>query len=90
MAGSETFVVELPIDLAQFVHAQVGRGALHSEADVVREALRLAAQDDAYMDQIRRDIAAGMAALKLSGSVDGEAFMEELDSALEKLERHQL
>ena len=40
MANSERFEVDLPSDLAQFVHAQVGENALASEADVAREAVR--------------------------------------------------
>jgi antitoxin ParD1/3/4 len=40
MANSERFEVELPSDLAQFVHSQVGENALASDADVVREAVR--------------------------------------------------
>ena len=87
MANSERFEIELPNDLAQFVHSQVGEGALASDADVVREAVRQAAQRDAYRDEMRQKIAAGVASLRAGKGVDGDAFMAALDADLAEQER---
>jgi putative addiction module CopG family antidote len=87
MANFERFKIELPTELAQFVHSQVGEGALASDADVVREAVRQAAQRDAYRDEMRQKIAAGFASLRPGKDVDGDAFMAELDADLAEQER---
>jgi antitoxin ParD1/3/4 len=87
MANSERFEIELPTDLAQFVHSQVGHGALASDADVVRDLVRQAAQRDAYHDEMRAKIAAGVASLRAGKGVDGEAFMAALDAELAEQER---
>jgi antitoxin ParD1/3/4 len=89
MANSERFEIELPTDLAQFVHSQVGQGALASDADVVRDLVRQAAQRDAYHDEMRREIAAGVASLRAGKGVDGEAFMAALDADLAERERQE-
>ena len=87
MAGSERFETELPPELAQFVHSQVGRGALTSDSDVLREAVRQAARLEAFADATRQKIAAGVASLHAGKGVDGEAFMAALDADLAEQER---
>jgi antitoxin ParD1/3/4 len=90
MANSERFEIELPTELAEFVHSQVGQGALASDADVLREAVRQAAQRDTYRDEMRQKINAGVASLRAGKGVDGDAFMASLDADLagqERLER---
>jgi antitoxin ParD1/3/4 len=90
MANSERFEIELPTELAEFVHSQVGQGALVSDADVLREAVRQAAQRDTYRDEMRQKINAGVASLRAGKGVDGDAFMASLDADLagqERLER---
>ncbi len=90
MANSERFEIELPTELAEFVHSQVGQGALASDADVLREAVRQAAQRDIYRDEMRQKINAGVASLRAGKGVDGDAFMASLDADLagqERLER---
>ena len=90
MANSERFEIELPTELAEFVHSQVGQGALASDADVLREAVRQAAHRDTYRDEMRQKINAGVASLRAGKGVDGDAFMVSLDADLagqERLER---
>ena len=87
MGRVERFEIELPSDLAEFVHSRVGEGALASDADVVREAVREAAQRDAHRDEMRRKIAAGVASLRADRGVDGDAFMAALDADLAEQER---
>ena len=53
MAGSERIEVELPTELAQFVHSQVGQGALASDGDVVREAVRVMQRQAAKLAELR-------------------------------------
>ncbi len=88
MANPERFETELPPELAQFVHSQVGHGALASDSDVLREAVRQAAQLEAFQEATRKKIAAGVASLRAGKGVDGEAFMAALDVDLAEQERH--
>lgn len=88
MAKAERVEVELPPDLAQFVRSRVGRESLASDAEVVRELVRQAAQHDAIRDEMRRKIASGAASLRAGDAVAGDAFMAELDADLARQERH--
>lgn len=58
---SERFEVELPTDLAEFVHSQVGTGTMVSDADVVREAVRVLRQQTDRAAELRAMIAASIA-----------------------------
>ena len=87
MAESERFECDLPAELARFVHSQVGRGGLASDSDVVREAVRQAAQREALQEATRKKIAAGVASLRAGKGVDGGAFMAALDADLAEQER---
>ncbi len=60
MAKFERFETELPDDLAQFVHSQVGEGALASESDVVREAVRLMQQQASKLAELRAMVRASI------------------------------
>ncbi len=53
MENSERFEIELPADLAQFVHSQVGEGPLASDQDVVREAVRAMQRHAAKLSALR-------------------------------------
>jgi Arc/MetJ-type ribon-helix-helix transcriptional regulator len=75
MDNPERFETELPADLAQYGQSQVGHGALASDSDVRREAVRQAAQLEAYRDTARKKIAACVASLRAGKGVDGETFM---------------
>ena len=87
MASLERFEIELPPELAQFVHSRVGHGALASDSDVLREAVRQAAQLEAFQDAARQKIAAGAASLQAGKGVDGDTFMAALDADLAEQER---
>ena len=87
MANSERFETVLSPDLARYVHAQVGHGALVSDSDVLREAVRQAAQLEAFQEAARKKIAVGVASLRAAKGVDGETFMAELDANLAAQER---
>ncbi len=87
MADPERFEIDLPAELAQFVHSQVGHNALASDSDVLREAVRQAAQREALKEATRQQIAAGIASLRAGAGVNGEVFMAALDADLAKQER---
>ena len=61
MANSERFEIELPTDLAQFVHSQVGQGALATDSDVLREAVRVMQQQADQVDVMRQAWTEGIA-----------------------------
>ncbi|MEA2756335.1 MAG: antitoxin ParD1/3/4 [Aliidongia sp.] len=83
--------VSLTPELEQLIHLKVETGRYNSASEVVREALRLMAQRDElqtlHKEEIRKQIAAGMASLRSGNSVDGEIFLAEIDSELAKFER---
>jgi putative addiction module CopG family antidote len=58
MAKSETFEIELPDDLAQFVRAQVDEGA--DASDVVREALRSMQRQTVRLAELRAMVKASV------------------------------
>jgi len=60
MANSERFEIDLPNDLAQFVHSQVGEGALASDADVVREAVRVMQRQASKLAELRAMVKASL------------------------------
>ncbi len=54
MASSDRFKIDLPTDLAQFVRSQVGQGALATDSDVLREAVRVMRQQADPVHVMRR------------------------------------
>lgn len=82
--------VSLTAELEQLIHLKVETGRYNSASEVVREALRLMAERDErqalHKEEIRRQIAAGLASLRAGNSVDGETFMAGIDAELAKLE----
>ena len=87
MPTSEWLEIELPPDLAAYVHARAEDG-FSTDGDVVRDLVREAAQRDQFHDEIRRKIAAGVASLRAGKGADGETFMAALDAELADGERH--
>jgi Arc/MetJ-type ribon-helix-helix transcriptional regulator len=59
MANTERFAIELPAELAAYVHAKVDRDALASESDVVRAMQQRDAELDALRGMVGASIAAG-------------------------------
>ena len=81
MATSERFEIELPTELAEFVHSQVGQGALASDSDVLREAVRVMQQQADQVDGMRRAWTEGVA----SGDAGLLAFAELRTAAKSRL-----
>ena len=85
MPQIERLQIDLPADLAAYVHARAAQGT--TDSDVVRDLVRQAAQRDAFQEETRRKIAAGVASLRAGRGVDGDAFMASLDADLAEQER---
>jgi antitoxin ParD1/3/4 len=62
----------------QFVKQQVAEGRYLSEAEVIREGLRLLADEMEWRANARRKIATGMEQLRAGQVVDGEKAVEEI------------
>lgn len=60
MADAERFELELPPDLAQFIHSQVGTGAFASDGEVVKEALRAMKRQTDQLSELRARMAASI------------------------------
>jgi antitoxin ParD1/3/4 len=75
--------INLTPELEQMVRQKMRTGQYASECDVVLEALRLMDERDRLdswrKEEIRAQIAAGVASLRAGRSVDGDAFFEELE-----------
>ncbi len=83
--------VSLTPELERLVHQKVQTGRYNSASEVVREALRLMEERDAvqalHKDEIRKQIAAGMASLRAGDSVDGDEFFDALEAELAQSEQ---
>jgi antitoxin ParD1/3/4 len=82
--------VSLTKDLAELVRQKVESGLYTSASEVVREALRLLADQDRLQaireDELRKQIAEGLRSAEEEPIRDGEQVYEELDARLRKLE----
>jgi len=76
--------VRLTPQQEEFVKRQVAEGRYLSEAEVIREGLRLLADEMEWRADARRKIATGMEQLRAGQVVDGEQAVEEV---LETLRR---
>jgi antitoxin ParD1/3/4 len=83
--------VSLGPELENLVHRKVETGRYGSASEVVREALRLMEERDQLTelrkDEMRKQIAAGMASLRAGKGTDGETFFAEMDAEFDALER---
>jgi antitoxin ParD1/3/4 len=83
--------VSLTPELARLVEEKVASGLYTSASEVVREALRLLAESDslreARVDELRREVAKGMASAKAGRLKDGNAVIAKLDARLRTVER---
>jgi putative addiction module CopG family antidote len=70
----EPMSVDLPADLAQFVHEAVASGTFASERDVMLEALRMLRD----REQLRRDVQEGFDELREGKTIDGDELFREL------------
>jgi antitoxin ParD1/3/4 len=82
--------VSLSPELESLVHRKVETGRYASASEVVREALRLMDERDQMhelrKEEMRKQIAAGMASLRAGKSADGEAFFAQMEAEFAELE----
>jgi antitoxin ParD1/3/4 len=83
--------VSLTPELEELVHQKGQTGRYTSASEVVREALRLMEERDRLdawrKDEIRAQIAAGIASLRAGKSVEGEAVFDRLEAEIDVDER---
>ncbi len=74
--------ISLTPELEQMINQKVSSGMYHSPLAVIREALHLLDQQDelqqARLDEMRQQIAAGLEQLKRGEGMPGEQVFEEL------------
>jgi antitoxin ParD1/3/4 len=82
--------VSLTPELEAIVQTKVASGHYTSASEVVREALRMMADRDAfesiYRDDIRLKISQGVASLKAGKSRDGEAMFDAIEHEMDALD----
>ena len=82
--------VSLTRDLEDFVRRKVESGLYTSASEVVREALRLLAEQDALArareEELRRRVDEGRASARKGRTRDGEDVLARLEARLRKLE----
>ena len=91
MATRTTLNVSLTPDLGRLVDNRVRSGRYQSASEVVREALRLLEERDrtptASVEDLKRDIAVGLAQLQRGEGVAGEDFFRRLLAARRRKSR---
>jgi len=70
--------VRLTPQQQEFVKRQVAEGRYLSESEVIREGLRLLADETEWRNEARRKIAIGMEQVRAGQVVDGEQAVEEV------------
>jgi antitoxin ParD1/3/4 len=85
--------VSLTPELEKLVHRKVETGRYTSASEVIREGLRLLDERDEMRElqknEIRKQIAAGMASLRAGKGTDGEGFLANMNAELAELEKQQ-
>ena len=76
-------IVNIPLDLQQFVQTAVNSGAFQSESEVVAEGLRLLQR----REQHRREVNEGIAQLERGEGVDGEEVFRRLEARAVQIAR---
>ena len=76
--------VRLTPQQLEFVKRQVAEGRYLSEAEVIREGLRLLADETEWRADSRRKIASGMEQIRAGQVVDGEQAVEAVLKNLRK------
>ena len=83
--------VSLTPELEQLVQQKVQTGRYTSASEVVREALRLMEERDRLegrrRDEIRAQIAEGIASLRAGKGADGDAVFDRLEAEIDADER---
>jgi antitoxin ParD1/3/4 len=76
--------VALTPELEELIRRKLASGMYKNAAEVVREGLRLLAEEDEWKAAVRRKIAAGMAQLRAGDVVDGEKAVDEVVQGLRR------
>lgn len=76
--------VALTPELEELIRRKLESGMYKNAAEVVREGLRLLAEEDEWKAEVRRKIAAGMAQLRAGQVVDGENAVDEVVQGLRR------
>ena len=70
--------VALTPEFEELIRRKLATGLYKNAAEVVREGLRLLAEEDEWKAEVRRKIAEGMAQLRAGQVVDGEQAVHEV------------
>jgi|Wag4MinimDraft_19_1082662.scaffolds.fasta_scaffold70704_1 putative addiction module CopG family antidote len=70
--------VRLTLQQEEFVKKQVAEGRYLSEAEVIREGLRLLADELEWRAEARRKVAVGLEQMRAGQVIDGEQAIEEI------------
>lgn len=76
--------VALTPELEELIRRKLASGMYKNAAEVVREGLRLLAEEDEWKAEVRRKIAAGMAQLRAGEIVDGEKAVDDVVQGLRR------
>jgi len=86
MARRPTANISLTPELEAFISSRVASGRYQSASEVVREALRLLEQREqqriASLEELRREVAVGLAQARAGELVDGPAAMRRIRDRL--------
>jgi antitoxin ParD1/3/4 len=70
--------VHLPVELRKLVDAEVASGHYSSASEVIREGLRLLAEERRWRANVREKIAVGVAQAKAGKLLDGQKVITRL------------
>lgn len=76
--------VSLTPELEELIRRKLATGLYKNAAEVVREGLRLLAEEDDWKAEARRKVAEGMAQLRAGRVVDGERAVDEVAKDLRR------
>ncbi len=76
--------VALTPELEELIRRKLATGMYKNAAEVVREGLRLLAEEDEWKAEVRRKIATGIAQLRAGQVVDGEKGVDEVVQGLRR------
>lgn len=78
-------------EVEELIQDKLKSGRYGSESDIVREALGLLEERDEMLlsrkDEIRKQIAEGVASLRAGKGIEGEAVFDRIEAELDALER---
>ena len=82
--------LQITPDVVELIQGKLKSGGYGSESDILREALALLEERDEMMlirkDEIRKQVAEGVASLRAGQGVDGEAVFDRIEAELDALD----